>query len=220
MDLSARERRLEEKVEEMFKADSTGHDMQHLFRVRSVALHIQEAEGGDAEVIATAALLHDVHRLMEKTRGSFCPPAESLPIIRPMLEDVSFPAEKIERVLHCIELHEEYAFSKKGNAATDIETLILQDADNLDAIGAIGVSRTFAFSGSYGIPSWRPDLPFDREHFDEAVRDPSTLHHIHAKLLKLKDNMNTKTGKAMAEARHEFMERFVEEFIAEWRGER
>lgn len=220
MDLSDRERQLEEKVEEMFKTDSTGHDMQHLLRVRSVALHIQNEEGGDAEVIATAALLHDVHRLMEKARGSFCPPAESLPTIRALLEDVSLPAEKIDRVLHCIEFHEEYAFSQAGRTVTDIETLILQDADNLDAIGAIGVARTFAFSGSYGIPSWRPDLPFDREHFDESVRDPSTLHHIHAKLLKLKDNMGTATGKKMAQERHEFMQRFVEEFIAEWKGER
>ncbi len=219
-DLSSRERRLEEKVEEMFKTDSTGHDMQHLFRVRSIALHIQQQEGGDAEILSTAALLHDVHRLMEKERGSFCPPAESLPTIRTLLEEVSFPAEKIEAVLRCIEFHEEYGFSKTGRTVTDIETLILQDADNLDAIGAIGVGRTFAFSGSYGIPAWRPELPFDREHFDEAVRDPSTLHHIHAKLLKLRDNMSTATGKKMAQGRHEFMEHFVEEFIAEWRGER
>ncbi len=220
MDLSDRERQLEEKAEEMFKTDSTGHDMQHLLRVRSVALHIQNEEGGDAEVIATAALLHDVHRLMEKARGSYCPPAESLPTIEAMLKDVGFPVEKIPAVLHCVEFHEEYGFSKEVRTATDIETLILQDADNLDAIGAIGMGRTFAFSGSYGIPAWNPDIPFDRAHYDESERDPSTLHHIHAKLLKLKDNMNTATGKMMAQGRHDFMERFVEQFIAEWKGER
>lgn len=211
---------LEKKVELMFHADSTGHDMAHLKRVQAIAEHLQSTEGGDALVISTAAIVHDVHRLMEKARGSYCPPAESLPTIRTMLEEVGFPAEKIDTVLHCVEFHEEYGFSKAGKTVTDIETLILQDADNLDAIGAIGIGRTFAFSGSYGIPAWDPDLPFDREHYDESERDPSTLHHIHAKLLKLKDNMNTATGKKMAQGRHEFMERFVEEFIAEWRSER
>lgn len=221
MDRTPYEHALEEKVEAMFKADSTGHDMQHLKRVRAIALHICESEGGDTDVIAVAALLHDVHRLMEKERGGFCPPSESLPTIKAMLEEVNFPAEKIPVILHCIEFHEEYSFSKAGKTVSDIETLILQDADNLDAMGAIGIGRTFAFSGSYGIPAWRPDLPFDREHYDEAdPRDPSTLHHVHAKLLKLKDTMNTATGKEMAKARHEFMERFVEQFMAEWKGGR
>ncbi len=211
---------LEKKVEELFAKDSTGHDMAHLQRVRSLALHIQKYEGGDALIIATSALLHDIHRLMEKERGSYCPPNESLPTIQAILDEVSFPSEKIPHVLHCIELHEEYGFSEQGKTAQDIETLILQDADNLDAIGAIGIARTFGFGGSYGIPFWKPELPFDREHYDESARDPSVLHHIHSKLLKLKGNMNTETAKKMAEERHAFMQTFVDQFMNEWNGVR
>lgn len=202
----------------MFTMDSTGHDMDHLKRVEKIALHLQEKEGGDVLIISTAALLHDVHRLMEKERGSYCPPKESLPTIRAILEEIKFDPERIDHVLHCIEFHEEYGFSKAGKSATDIETLILQDADNLDAIGAIGIARTFSFGGAYGIPFWKPELPFDREHYDEESRDPSVLHHIHAKLLKLKDNMNTETAKKMAEERHQFMLMFAERLMKEWEG--
>lgn len=211
---------LEQKIEELFAKDSTGHDISHLLRVRSLALHIQKNEGGDALIIATSALLHDIHRLMEKERGSYCPPKESLPTIQIILDEVLFPPEKIPQVLHCIELHEEYGFSEQGKTAQDIETLILQDADNLDAIGAIGIARTFGFSGSYGIPFWKSELPFDREHYDESTRDPSALHHIHSKLLKLKDNMNTETAKKMAEERHAFMQTFIDQFMNEWKGVR
>lgn len=209
---------LESHVRAMFKMDSTGHDMDHLKRVEKLALHLQEKEGGDAEIISTAALLHDVHRLMEKDRGSYCPPVESLPTIQKILEEIHFDPKKIEHVLHSIELHEEYGFSSTGKTATDIETCILQDADNLDAIGAIGIARTFSFGGAYGIPFWKPEIPFDREHYDEETRDPSVLHHIHAKLLKLKDNMNTATAKKMAEERHQFMLDFADRLMKEWNG--
>lgn len=209
---------LEQRVRDMFKLDSTGHDMDHLTRVENIALHLQRTEGGDAIIISVAALLHDVHRLMEKERGAYCSPAESLPMIRNILEEVHFDADKIEPVLHCIEFHEEYGFSKAGKSATDIETLILQDADNLDAIGATGIARTFSFGGAYGIPFWKPELPFNREHYNEESRDPSVLHHIYAKLLKLKDNMNTKTAKKMAAERHQFLLSFADQFMKEWKG--
>jgi uncharacterized protein len=96
----------------------------------------------------------------------------------------------------------------------------VQDADNLDAIGAIGVGRTFTFGGAHGVPMWRPEVPFITDAFNESVKDPSTLHHFKTKLLKLKGNMNTKTAKAMAKKRHEFIESFLDEFIAEWKGQR
>ncbi len=93
---------LENRVRDMFKMDSTGHDMDHLKRVEKIALHLQQAEGGDREIISTAALLHDVHRLMEKERGSFCSPVESLPTIRIILKEINFDQSKIEQVLHCL----------------------------------------------------------------------------------------------------------------------
>ena len=102
----------------------------------------------------------------------------------------------------------------------DIETLILQDADNLDAIGAIGIGRTFSFGGAYKITMWIPDKPFDRQNFDESEKDPSIIHHFYSKLLKLKANMNTETAKKMADERHKFMKLFLQEFFDEWNGKK
>ena len=207
------------KIRKMFASESSGHDINHLKRVHNIALHIQSKEGGDRTIIGISAILHDIHRLQEKETGKFCPPKDSLPIVEKLLQEVDFPKAKIKSVLHCIEFHEEYGFSKKGKTVKDIETLILQDADNLDAIGAIGIGRTFSFGGAYGIPMWIPEEPLGKRHYDESERDPSTLHHFYSKLLKLKGNMNTKTGKSMAEERHKFMEKFANEFQKEWKGE-
>lgn len=210
---------LEEKVREMFSDESSGHDINHLKRTLNIAQHLQAREGGDIMVISAATLLHDIHRLTEKKTGQFCAPKDTLPTIREMLENVGFPKEKIDQVLHCVEYHEEYGFSSTGKTVDDIETLILQDADNLDAIGAIGIGRTFSFGGSHGLPMWDPEKPFDREVYEESTNDPSTIHHFYSKLLKLKDNMNTQTGKEMAEGRHNFMKLFLDHFFKEWQGE-
>ena len=209
---------LESKIRHLFHKEGSGHDIYHLKRVLNLALAIQEQEGGDRLVLAVAAFLHDLHRIMEKESGVFCPPTASLSQIRELLEETGLTDKQKERVCQCVEFHEEYDFSKTGKTAQDIETLILQDADNLDAIGAIGIGRTFTFNGAHNIVMYNPELPFDRKHFDESGLDPSTIHHFHSKLLKLKDNMNTGAGKRMAEHRHEFMERFEREFMEEWNG--
>lgn len=209
---------VEEAVAKMFHAESSGHDINHLRRVFNVALHIQSIEGGDKLVIGTSALLHDVHRLMEKETGRFCSPHDSLEAVDKILRSIDFSIDKNGPVLHSIEFHEEYNFSDTGKTVNDIETLILQDADNLDAIGAIGIARTFSFGGAYGVTMWDTEKPFDRATFDESKRDPSTIHHFYSKLLKLKDNMNTKTGKSLAEERHRFMELYLKQFFAEWKG--
>lgn len=209
---------LEQKLTGMFNSENSGHDMHHLERVYNLSLHIQQKEGGDRLVIGIAALLHDVHRLMEKTSGFFVHPKDSLPVIKKLLKDIDFPSKKIPIVLHCIQYHEEYGFSKQGKTAQDIETLILQDADNLDAIGAIGIGRTFAFGGAHNVPMWNPKKPFDRKHYDESEADHSTLHHFYSKLLRLTDNMNTKTARRLAQDRHEYMVRFVKRFTDEWNG--
>ncbi|MEI7961722.1 MAG: metal-dependent phosphohydrolase, partial [archaeon] len=138
--------------------------------------------------------------------------------LRGFLHRPRFPQELIPKVLHCVEFHEEYGFTKEGKTASDLETLILQDADNLDAIGAIGVARTFSFGAAHKVPFWVPEKPFDRTNFDESEKDPSTIHNFYSKLLKLKDNFSTTTAKAMALKRHKFMEAFLKQFFAEWAG--
>lgn len=209
---------LEKKIMEIFHGENTGHDLNHLKRVYNIALTIQEKEGGDRFVIGVSALLHDIHRIIEKDTGKFCPPKDSLLMISKILEEIDFPKEKEENILHCIEFHDEYGFTKDGKSVTDVETLILQDADNLDAIGAIGVGRTFSFGGAHNVPMWVPEIQFAKNFEGEHKLDPSTLHHIYSKLFELKNNMNTNTAKNMAIERHKFMELFFEHFKNEWNG--
>ncbi|MDP8269673.1 MAG: hypothetical protein P9L97_13195, partial [Candidatus Tenebribacter davisii] len=122
------------------------------------------------------------------------------------------------KIKHCIEFHEEYDFTETGKTALDIETLILQDADNLDALGAIGIGRTFAYSGAHNVIMWQPEIPFESGLYADEQPDPSTLHHFYSKLLKMKENMNTQTALKLAQKRHDFMKSFLEEFFEEWQG--
>ena len=171
-------------------------------------------------VIAVSAFLHDIHRIIQKETGSFCSPKDSLPKVKEILDKTDLTEEQKEKVLHCIEFHEEYNFSEKGKTVEDIETLILQDADNLDSMGAIGIGRTFSYGGVHSVPMWIPEKPFDRSGYEDSENDISTVHHFHSKLLKLKDNMNTETAKKMANERHKFMELFLQELYDEWEGKK
>jgi uncharacterized protein len=182
-------------------------------------MHLQQTEGGDAEVIEISALLHDIHRIMQRETGRFCEPKESLPKIKEILEEIDFDKEKTQKVLNAIEHHEEYSFSE-GIKTDEIEALILQDADNLDGLGAIGIARAFAFGGANNCPIYDPNTPIKVGEYVESKVDPSEVHHIHYKLLRLKDNMNTKTAKVMAENRHKFIELYLKEFFDEWDGKK
>lgn len=212
--------RIEAEIKPLFDSEKSGHDIYHLKRVLNLALKIQKKEGGDKLVVGVSAFLHDLHRIIEERNGKYCEPKDSLPEIRKILEKTCLAEEKIEKILHCIEFHEEYSFSSTAKTVKDIETLIVQDADNLDAIGAIGIGRTFYFGGAHNVPMWVPEIRAYRKTFDETVLDPSTVHHFYSKLLKLKENMNTKTGKRIALQRHEFMKTFLDEFSKEWQGKK
>ncbi|MGD8781644.1 MAG: HD domain-containing protein [Ignavibacteria bacterium] len=210
---------LENIIIEIFETDSTGHDIYHLGRVKNIALKIQKEEGGDKLIIAVSALVHDIHRIIQNKTKQFCSPKDSLPKVKEVLQKVDLSKSQVKNILHCVEFHEEYNFSKNGKTVTDIETLILQDADNLDAIGAIGIARTFMYGGSHSEPMWLPEINTVKETYDESDNDdPSVIHHFYSKLLKLKDNMNTKTGKIMATHRHNYMLGFIDQFKDEWEG--
>jgi len=211
---------LEKEIKVLFHDESSGHDIYHLKRTLNNALRLQKKEGGNKLIIAISAFLHDVHRIIQKETGQFCSPKDSLPKVREMLDKTSLTEEQKEKVFHCIEYHEEYSFSENGKTVSDIETLVLQDADNLDAIGAIGIGRTFSFGGANKVTMWVPEKSFDRETYDESEKDPSTIHHFYSKLLKLKENMNTETAKTIADERHKFMELFLQKFFDEWDGKK
>lgn len=212
---------LRQKIKELFENELSGHDIWHLERTMDLALFIQEHEGGDRMVVGVAAFLHDIHRSIQKQTGRYCPPEDSLSLVEKLLREINFPEEKIPKVLYAIEFHEEYNWNETNKEITNIETLIIQDADNIDAIGAIGIARTFMYSAAHGIPMYEPDTPLNEaDDYKESATgdDPSTIHHFYHKLFKLQKHMNTNISKLLAKKRAEFMNNFVNEFMDEWNG--
>ena len=180
------------------------------------ALYLQEKEGGDKIIIGISAFLHDVHRIMQNESGSFVSPKDSLDTIKEILANIDLSEEQVEKICYCIEYHEQYNWN--GNNVNDINTLILQDADNLDAIGAIGIGRTFSYGGSHNIIMYSEKAPLNEnnDYSEFNGDDESTIHHFYHKLFKLGDNMNTQTAKKLAKKRTDFMKLFVKEFLNEW----
>ncbi len=205
-------------VIDLFKNDSSGHDISHLERTMNIALYLQKKEGGDRIIIGISAFLHDVHRIMQNESKVFVSPKDSLSKVKDILSHTNLTKEQIEKICYCIEYHEEYNWN--GNNVNDINTLILQDADNLDAIGAIGIGRTFSYSGAHNIPMYDSTIPLNEnnDYSESTKNDPSTIHHFYHKLFKLKENMNTKTAKKLAIKRTKYMENFIKEFLDEWNG--
>ncbi|MBO4569184.1 MAG: HD domain-containing protein [Candidatus Methanomethylophilaceae archaeon] len=203
--------RAEEFARRLFEGDSGGHDIYHTLRVCAVATAICREEGGDMDVVRLSALLHDVDD--PKLFGG-----EGLPNARRFMESEGIPGETVEEVCGIVS-----SISFKGtgrDVPASLEGRIVQDADRLDAIGAIGVARAFAYGGSKGramhIPGRGPRELLSESEYRSA--EGTTVNHFHEKLLKLKGLMNTESAKRMAEARHRYMEGFLEEFMAEWDG--
>jgi len=210
---------LETEIREYFKEDSSGHDFFHLKRVLNLALQIQIAEKGDIIVIGIASFLHDVHRIMQSQSGRYIEPKESLPFIEKFIKPLGLTDNKVKQILTAVEFHEEYSFCEKRLTNRDIETMIVQDADNLDSIGAIAIARVFAYGGSVGNKIYDPAIALGGDYEGEAksaYSGKSGIHHIYEKILKLKNNMNTKTGKLLAEERHNFVEMYLKHFHEEW----
>lgn len=190
-----------ERISGLFSEDATGHDVHHTLRVYRMAMRLAEAEGADRELVGLAALLHDADD--PKLFGN----SEGLPNARAFMDEQGIQPAQAETVCTMIS---EVSFSKNGSKQpSTIEGMVVQDADRLDALGAIGIARTFAYGGSRG----------------RAIHDPdkdtgASIAHFHEKLLKLKALMNTEEAKRIAEARHRYMEAFLEEFHEEWNGHR
>lgn len=203
-------------VVELFRKDSSGHDISHLERTTNTALYLQEKEGGDRIVIGISAFLHDVHRIIQNETGVFISPKDSLETVKNILSNIELTQEQIEKICYCIEFHEQYNWN--GNNVNDLNTLILQDADNLDAIGAIGIGRTFSYGGAHNVKMYDEKTPLNEndDYAESNGDDESTIHHFYHKLFKLGNNMNTKTAKNMADRRIEYMREFVKEFLNEW----
>ena len=189
-------------VQEFHANDFSGHDFSHIERVRKMALRIAEIEGGNVRIIELAALLHDV---ADSKLGGTSENVDQY--LRPRVSE--------QDRLHILDIINSLSF--KGGDRPPMKTLegkIVQDADRLDAIGAIGIARTFQFAGHFQEPMYVPGLA-PREPGDRTGTT-SALHHFDEKLFRLKDLMNTKTAKIIAEDRHQYMREFVERFKQEW----
>jgi uncharacterized protein len=192
-----------------------GHDWWHTCRVWQNAKHIAKESGMDMQVVELAALLHDI------ADAKFHGGDESVGSgrARDFLNSQGVEASTIDHVVNIIR-HMSFKNSFEENSWTSPEMQILQDADRLDAMGAIGIARAFSYGGFKGRafydPAIPPDLNMDKETYKKSTAP--TINHFYEKLLLLKEGMNTETGKAMAEDRHKFMEIYLEQFYKEWEG--
>lgn len=192
-----------------------GHDWFHIERVYKNALLIAQSEECNLTVVKLAALLHDIADSKFHNGDENIGPKTA----RNFLEQENVDETTIAHVVAIIE-----NISFKGGNVTKTfyskELDIVQDADRLDAIGAIGIARTFNYGGFKNRPLYDPAIPPQMNMNKEEYKNSSapTLNHFYEKLLLLKDKMNTETGKKIALARHQFMERFLAQFYSEWEG--
>jgi len=202
-----------ELVKEKLEGTESGHDWFHIERVWKLSLKIQEKEGGDKLIIELAALLHDI------ADPKFHNGDETLAskIVNEFLTEQKVDSETIEKVLFIIE---NMSFKNRNDAPGNLplELKIVQDADRLDAIGAIGIARTFNFGGYKNNLMYHPDIEPKLNQTKEQYKksNGTTINHFYEKLLLLKDLLNTKTAREIAEHRHQFMLQFLEEFYKEW----
>lgn len=202
-------------VKETLAQAEGGHDWFHIERVYKNALLIAASEKCDIEIVQLGALLHDIadskfhdgdETIGPKTARAFLESENvaqaTIQHVIAIIENISFKGGRVERKFSSIELD------------------IIQDADRLDAIGAIGIARTFNYGGfknrSLYNPEIAPNLSMTKEEYKNSTTP--TINHFYEKLLLLKDKMNTVSGKQLAEQRHHYMEDFLEQFYAEWEG--
>ncbi|CAN6310709.1 unnamed protein product [Urochloa humidicola] len=215
-------RRAEELVEREMGGRDASHDAAHALRVRDLALSLAAEEGlsapGRLLTVELAALLHDVGDY-KYTKNN----VEDMSAVEKFLEEVGLEEWQKDEIVSIIKgMGFKNEISKKSISEPTLEFAIVQDADRLDAIGAIGIARCFTYGGSKNSALHDPRiLPRDnlsKEKYMSKEEKQTSINHFHEKLFRLKDMMKTEAGKRRAEKRHKFMEDFVAEFYEEWSG--
>lgn len=209
--------RVEAAVKAFHSKDVTGHDWWHINRVRNTALKIAEHMHVDIMLVEVTALIHDVSDYkIHKTEDA------GERALRELLEKCEVPPSYVEQAMDIAR-----RVSFKGSGVKDdmptIEGKIVQDADRLDALGPIGIARTFAYGGAKGRPMYDPERPIELEQTTEqylnASKEGTTIHHIYEKLVLLKDRLHTDRAKYMAEELDAFLILFLKAFHRQWNGE-
>lgn len=199
-------KKLKDKLTQLFKEEKTGHDISHLERVYDLALKIQKIEGGDLYVVSVSALIHDIHRLMSNKLKYFVTPENSIELAKEILLDCDIDKQKLPEILDVIKNHD-----NKSNKNFSLETLIIQDADALDAIGEIGLMRTLTYCKTFNIPLTNKDFPLDTDKYIPDINPISTCHYVYRTMLPNGKNLYTKTAKQLAKDKLEILEKFVKE---------
>lgn len=192
-----------------------GHDWFHIERVYNNAMHIAARENVDLLVVRLGALLHDIADSKFHNGDEEVGPRVS----RVFMESINVPSPTIDKVVDIIEkISFKNSLDSGDRPEASMELKVVQDADRLDAIGAIGIARAFNYGGYKNRPLYDPSKPprlnMDKEEYKKG--NSPTINHFYEKLLLLKDRMNTETGRVMASDRHDFMLSFLDQFYREW----
>ncbi|SIQ22062.1 uncharacterized protein SAMN05880574_10818 [Chryseobacterium sp. RU37D] len=202
-----------EFVKKKLEGAEAGHDWFHIERVRKLSKKIAETEKCNQEVVELGALLHDI----ADPKFHHGDETLALKVSRDFLESQNAPENVIEQVVFIIK---NISFKNRGETPENlpIELKIVQDADRIDAIGAIGIGRTFNFGGFKNNLMYDPDIQpkmyMSKDEYKKS--NGTTINHFYEKLLLLKDLMNTERGKEIAGERHDFMLKFLDQFYKEW----
>ena len=201
-----------EFVKEKLYGEGSGHDWFHIERVYNLSRYLAEKENADSFIVEMAALLHDIDDWKFSSNNDNNPTNTEV-----FLKKIQVNEEDLIKIIKIIN-----TISFKGGVVDSsqetIEGKVVQDADRLDAIGAIGIARTFAYGGNKNRVIYDPNIkPINFTTLAEVKNENNhTINHFYEKLLKLKDLMNTKSAKEIAEKRHKYMEEFLNEFYSEW----
>lgn len=202
-------------IKDLFRNEYSGHDYFHTMRVYRTALKIAEIEKADSFIVSLAALLHDAddYKLSPDTY-------ETKENARTFLKSQNIDEQVISQIIDIID---SVSFKGKDSVIpSTIEGKCVQDADRLDALGAMGIARTFAYSGSHQRILHDPDIPPLMNMDEKTYRNHTStaINHFYEKLFLIKDLLNTNTAKEIAEHRECFMKDFLDEFYSEWDGEK
>jgi len=197
----------------------SGHDWWHVYRVWKLSQHIAKNEKVDLFIVELGALLHDIADSKFYDGDESVGPKKA----RIFLKSLNIDNDVIEHVEKII-LNISFRGGMYVQKFKSNELNVVQDADRLDALGAIGIARAFCFAGNKNLtvynPEIKPNLKLTKEEYKNYKRDDYTqINHFYEKLLLLKNKMNTETGRNVAKHRHEFMEKYLKEFYGEWEGE-